>query len=254
MSPLLLSLLFVIAVWWAGTGIVLYLQQRLDPRGRALPAVLTGALVLCVAFLWHTAQRPSPLGIAIAFVSAVAIWGVLELSYFLGLVTGTHRRHCPAGCTPWQRFKLALGTSLYHELSVVLIGTALVVSLWQASNPVALYTFVVLWLMRWSAKLNLFLGVPNFNSEWFPERLTYLTSYMHRSPVSALYPVSILLASLVCLSLLYQALIATDHLSLIYGLPAFLLMLAVLEHVFMALPIEDNALWNRLFNRPSGQS
>ncbi len=251
---MLLPLLFVITVWWVGTGVVLYLQQRLDPRGRTLPLMLIGMLVLCAVSIWHTAASPSPGGIAVAFLGAVAIWGVLELSYYLGIVTGTHSRYCPANCDRWVRFKLALGTSLYHELSIVFIGIAMSVALWQADNPVALYTFAVLWLMRWSAKLNLFFGVPNFNSDWIPDRLAYLDSYMRRSRVSALYPVSMMLACLAFAALLYHALNAHDHLTLIYGLPAFLLMLAVVEHVFMALPVEDNALWNRIFNKPTGQA
>jgi putative photosynthetic complex assembly protein 2 len=36
-------------------------------------------------------------------------------------------------------------------------------------NRVAAATCATLGLMRWSAKLNLFLGVRNYNQDWLPE-------------------------------------------------------------------------------------
>ena len=252
MSPLLAALLFAVALWWLGTGVVLYLQQRLVPRegagvmnGTAL-AIGTAAALAVVALLWSggTGGAASSL---IAFAAAIVLWGTLELSHYLGLVTGTHERRCPVGARGWRRFRLALGTSIWHELSVLGAGLMLTTLLWSAENPAGLYTFLVLWLMRWSAKLNLFLGVPNFSTEWFPARLSHLASYVRHAPVSVLYPVSLTLAALAVVQLVSLAVAAGERHALVHALPAALLLLAVVEHVFMALPFADTRLWNRVF-------
>lgn len=262
MIPILVATLFAVALWWLGTGVVLALQQRLRPleggeggtglRGAAA-GVGAGAAVAVAALLWsgaHTGTFATLTG----FTAAIVLWGALELSHSLGLVTGTHARACPLGARGWRRFRLALGTSIWHELSVLGVGLLLAAMLWRAPNPVGLHAFLVLWLMRWSAKLNLFLGVPNFSTEWFPARLAHLTSYVRRAPVSALFPVSLSVATLLVIALTRLALEASGSRALVHALPAALLALAVLEHVFMALPIADTRLWNRLFGTRTAEA
>ena len=183
------------------------------------------------------------------FTAAIALWGVFELAFALGFLTGTHRMRCPADARGWSRFRLALGTSLWHEIAVLGTGTAAALLLIEAANPTGALAFIVLWLMRWSAKLNLFLGVPNFSAEWFPDRHAHLASYLRRSRVSAFYPIAIGAASLVAALLFARSAQADGDAALVYALPATLLALAVLEHVFLALPIADLELWNRWFAR-----
>lgn len=258
MTSFLLALAFAVALWWLGTGVVLALQQRLRPNASGTdepPAhgvalgVAFGALGGASALVWAAGQSGVVASLT-GFTAALVLWGALELSHYLGFVTGVHRRVCPPGARGWYRFRLALGTSIWHELSVAATGLALLAFLHDAPNPAGLHAFLVLWLMRWSAKLNLFLGVPNFSTEWFPTRLSHLASYVRRAPVSALFPVSLTLASLVTVALAYHAHQASGTRALAHALPAALLALAVLEHVLMALPIADTRLWNRLFGLP----
>lgn len=239
--------LIVIATWWIGTGVVLYLQQRIE-IARA-PLILTLALMSfgCLVALRHTSNGFDNWQSYGGFVAAVVLWGCIELSYYTGLISGVHKRQCPENCTNATRFRLALGTSIWHEISV--LGTAFVVVwiCWAGSNPAGMYSFLVLWLMRWSAKLNLFLGVPNFNAEWFPKRLAYAHSYMKRSSVSTFFPLSVLFASVVAINWMVIAMSEPPAQALASALPCVLLMLAILEHLFMALPIADSVLWNRVF-------
>jgi putative photosynthetic complex assembly protein 2 len=140
---------------------------------------------------------------------------------------------------------LALATSLYHEVSIVLTGALLLALTWGEPNMVGFWAFVVLWLMRWSAKLNVFLGVPNLNIEWLPEHLRFLQSYMGQRSMNHLFPLSVTIATVVVVLLLGEAAAAgasafdTVALTLI----ATLLALAVLEHWFLVLPLPDEALW-----------
>ncbi|MFK7890026.1 MAG: putative photosynthetic complex assembly protein PuhE [Granulosicoccus sp.] len=248
------AVLTVIATWWVGTAVVLYLQQRIQVVGTSLVLTLTAVALSSIAALKLCSLGMSTWQSYGGFTAAIVLWGCLELSYFTGLVSGVHKRHCPQNCNNSRRFRLALGASIWHEISVV-AAAALVIALCASeNNPTGLYTFAVLWLMRWSAKLNLFWGVPNFSTDWFPQHLAYVHSYMRRSPVSVFFPLSVLLATAVSIRLMMSTLDASPEHALSTALPCVLLMLAILEHLFMALPIADTALWNKVFTREYPES
>ena len=98
---------------------------------------------------------------------------------------------------------------------------------------------------RLSTKLNLFLGVPNFAAEFFPDHLRHLTSYMRKGPASALFPVS--MAAGAGLAGVEAVLAfrpdATPYQLVGLSLVFVLTVLALLEHAFMVLPLHDAALW-----------
>ncbi|MCU0834831.1 MAG: putative photosynthetic complex assembly protein PuhE [Chromatiaceae bacterium] len=237
--------LFALFVWWLGTGVVLFLDNL--PRRTYRWSLLAAGAVLLAALWGLIATRAStdPAAAYAAFAWGVLIWGVLEMTYFMGLVSGPRKSPCPEGCRAWRRFALALATSLYHEVSIVLTGALLLALTWGEPNMVGFWAFVVLWLMRWSAKLNVFLGVPNLNIEWLPEHLRFLQSYMGQRSMNHLFPLSVTIATVVVVLLLGEAAAAgasafdTVALTLI----ATLLALAVLEHWFLVLPLPDEALW-----------
>jgi len=247
MTPWLTTLALALLIWWMGTGVVLYLQQTLSKHSLFTRWSLLGLGIACVAVLLATQHTVSTAFTVVAFIAAVCLWGTIELSYYLGLVTGLHERNCPPGSKGWQRFRLAVGTSIWHELLTLSLGIGLTLALLGANNPTGLYTYAVLWLMRWSAKLNLFFGVPHFQPDWFPSHFNYLKSYLRRAPVSYFFPISITAATLVVAQLIYLSLNATGAQLLVYSLPATLLALAIVEHGFMVLPIAESRLWNGLF-------
>jgi putative photosynthetic complex assembly protein 2 len=115
-----------------------------------------------------------------------------------------------------------------------------------ATNPVAAETFLVLWAMRWSAKLNLFHGVPNLNEEFFPAHLDYLKSYIAKRRWNWLFPVTVG-AAMVAFWLLARASAAPD-LEPIQRVQLLMvtttLGLAIVEHWFLVLPIPDQKLWS----------
>lgn len=246
---LLTPILIVIAVWWFGTGIVLYLQQRIAIVRTPLIATLSVLSIGSLIALYAGSNGTQPWHSYVGFIAAIVLWGCIELSYYTGLVSGVHKRACPDGLGTTKRFKLALGASIWHEVSVLFTGGVVVTLLLHAQNPAGLYSFLVLWLMRWSSKLNLFFGVPNFNTDWFPKRLAYAHSYIRRAPVTLFFPLSVLVASLVAIQLITSSLAKPPTEALTTLLPAVLLLLAILEHLFMALPIADSELWNRIFAR-----
>lgn len=248
MSTWLITIALALSVWWLGTGVVLYLHQTLSRNHEFTRNSLIGVATLCLVALVTTQHGTNAASIVASFIAAVTLWGVVELSYYLGYVTGVHTRPCPPDIAGVDRFRLALGTSVWHELMVLTLGVALTVLLFSSSNPTGLLTFLVLWLMRWSAKLNLFLGVPHFQPDWFPVQFHYLKSYLKRSPVSWFFPLSIGAALLVMGHWIQLSISSTGANVLTHSLPAALLALAIVEHGLMAVPVSESRLWNTTFN------
>jgi putative photosynthetic complex assembly protein 2 len=149
------------------------------------------------------------------------------------------------GAAGAARFSEAVGAVLHHELALLVCGAAVVAVSYGGANPTGLWTFAVLWIMRLSAKLNLFLGVPNRGEAFLPERLRYLASYFADRPINALLPVSITGATAAALLLALQVLDPATLPGAATGLTLVtaLLALAIVEHWFMILPVPVVALW-----------
>ncbi len=245
MLEYLLPISLAVLCWWFLTGILLFLN-KLPAHTHKWSLVGTTALfAVGLITLDVVARDASQTGVVLAFLQALAIWSWLELTYLTGALTGASREPCPPDAVGWQRFKLALKTSIHHELAVVLVGSLIIVWTWDAVNPFCALTFSTLWLMRWSAKLNLFLGVASINVEWFPEHMRYLATYIRKRPMNALFPISIAAASVIAMWWFHNATSATEaHLRTGYLLVTSLLCLAILEHGFMVVRIRDSWLWD----------
>ena len=107
-------------------------------------------------------------------------WGWQEVFFLTGAITGPRRHACAADCSGWRHFRHGVQAILHHELSLLVAGAVLVAIGWNAPNPVGMWTYLVLWGMRQSAKLNLFLGVRNLGVEFLPQHLRYLQSFFRR--------------------------------------------------------------------------
>jgi putative photosynthetic complex assembly protein 2 len=252
MSDLLWAAGLALLSWWLSTGVILYLNHLPRASHRWSMCVASALLLICLFHLPGISADQSRMGAALGFFLALLIWGWLEMSYLMGFVTGPRSEPCPEGVTGWKRFHLAVQTSLYHELAVVMAAAMIIAITWGAPNQVATWTFLVLWLMRWSAKLNLFLGVVNYNQDWFPEHLQYLGSYTRRRSMNLLFPLSVGLGTIIASVLITLGLQSDEgeersgHL-----LVGTLLALAVLEHWFLMLPLRDSALWQWALRKKS---
>jgi putative photosynthetic complex assembly protein 2 len=98
--------------------------------------------------------------------------------------------------------------------------------------------------MRLSAKLNLFLGVPNVGEKFLPAHLQYLKGFFKKRPMNLLFPLSIS-ASTIVFTVLAQRFMATEEPFKVvgYALTLSLLALAILEHWFMVLPLPSEKMW-----------
>lgn len=239
--PVLLTLF----IWWFSTGAILYLDGL--PKRTYRWSFLGTSIIAVLAFVGLIATRDTASLAAayIAFTCAILIWGWQEMAFLMGYVTGTRRAPCPAGASDSRRFMYATQAIIYHECALIVTGLAIIAFTWGAANQVGALTFAVLWAMRLSAKLNLFLGVRNLYEKFLPDHLKHLESYFKRSAMNLLFPVSVTAASIVAAVLWSNAISNTNAFdSTRDTLLATLLTLAVIEHWFLVLPVPAEAMWN----------
>lgn len=245
MVQYLYPVLFALFIWWFSTGLILYLDGL--PKHTMRWSMLGATVLAAIAIAGLIAVRSDTglLAVYIAFTAGVVLWGWHEITFLMGLVTGPNKQPCPADCTGWRRFVAATRTLIYHEIAIFLTAAGLIALTWGADNQVGTWTFVILWIMRLSTKLNVFLGVPNITENFLPEHLHHLKSYFARRPMNLLFPVSVTVSTVAAAALVTGASAAAADLGQSAGFTflATLLILAVLEHWFLVLPIPVEKLW-----------
>jgi putative photosynthetic complex assembly protein 2 len=236
--------LFAILLWWFSTGVILYLDG-LPRRTFGVSLAVGGAAALGSLLLLHQLRGATDTASAyIAFTAAIVIWGWNEMAFLMGVVTGPRRIPAQERLTGFARFREAAATVIWHELAIAASGVAIALVTLGGANQIALVTFAVLWLMRLSAKINIFLGAPNVTVEFLPAHLTYLGSYFRKRAMNGFFPPAITAATLIGAWLALQAGAAADaHDRAGYALAAGMMALAVLEHWLLFIPISTSWLW-----------
>lgn len=245
MSDLALPVLYTLFAWWFSTGVILYLDG-LPPR--TFPLTLQGATLVLGAALYalvHTRNDTSVAGAYCAFTCALLVWAWQEVAFLLGVVTGPRRTACPPGVVGWPRFVYALQAVLYHELALIVLAIGVVACVGPGENRVGIWTFMTLWIMRQSAKVNIFLGVRNLGEGFLPPHLRYMASYFKRAPMNVLFPISVTLSTGAAILVWWH--LATGTLSAFetagLALVGTMLALGALEHWLLVLPLPTEALW-----------
>jgi putative photosynthetic complex assembly protein 2 len=246
MTALLMPVLYTVLLWWSATGIILFLNRR-EPR--SFPASLAGAsLLLAAGFfgLWDSRDDGSVAAVYVAFTSALLVWGWLEMSFLMGFITGPRRIAMPERARGTQRFLPAVQAILYHEFALLVGGGLLCLLTLGGSNHFGIWTFTLLWVMRLSAKLNLFLGVRNLGLEYLPAHMKYLGTYFRQRAMNPLFPLSLAGASWTTLwfAAAAGAPDADEGTAVGFTVLATLSGLAALEHIFLVLPLRSERLWS----------
>jgi putative photosynthetic complex assembly protein 2 len=253
MNDHLAAVLFVMVAWWSSTGLILLMDGL--PRS-TFRFSLTAASLLALGGLYglYASSRLDSRAAAYwAFLFSLVVWAWHELTFLLGIVTGPRKESCPPEARGWQRFRYATAAVIHHELALAVTLGAVVALTWGAPNQVGTWTFVVLWAMRLSAKFNVYLGVRNLTTEFIPEHLRYLLSYFRKARLNPLMPVSLVVGSAIVVRLVAGSVAedATAFIQVGHTIVATILGLAVLEHLFLTLPIPDQLLWRwAMRNRP----
>jgi putative photosynthetic complex assembly protein 2 len=237
-SVLLPALIFATLLWFFSTGAILWLNRL--PRDYH-PGAITAATPLAAAAVCATIVSGGETGAAahyLAFSSAIVLWGWHEMSFLMGFVNGPRRTPCPAGVRGWRRFVVSAETVIHHEVALAATLAGIAALTWGQPNQTATLTFAILFAMRLSAKLNIFLGVANLSAEMMPDHLAYLKTYFRSTPMNALFPLSIAGCAAVAFWLTPVATESTGS-----ALLLALVLLGLIEHLLMMLPVRDAALW-----------
>jgi putative photosynthetic complex assembly protein 2 len=245
MIEVMLPVLFAVFIWWFSTGLVLVLDGL--PKQTFRWSILISSLLAAGAFagLAHTAGQSSTMGAYCSFSCALLVWGWHELTFLTGWLTGPRKQPSPPDSDGWARFFQAVGAIVWHELAILASGLLIIALTWGAPNQVGAWTFSVLWVMRTSAKLNLFLGVRNLSEEFLPAHLAYMESFFRRRAMNLLFPFSLVGACAVLALVVMRAVEPGLPEGQVVGwmLVASLLFLAIVEHLLLVLPLPSTALW-----------
>ena len=239
-------------LWWFSTGAILWVVRRTEDEGgkqaamAALPLLMGGCMGV-----WLSLERGDVGGAYLGFAAALAVWGWIELAFLTGLITGPNGYPCPPDAIGIERFVRAWGTIAYHEILLILVLAVFIAISWGQLNPIAFWTFAILFGARITAKLNLFFGVPKINIEFLPTHLAHLPSHFRIARMNWFFPISV-----TALSVLVAGLVAlaghaeTQGGTVGYVLLATLSALALLEHWLLVLPLPDAKLWRWMLPEP----
>jgi putative photosynthetic complex assembly protein 2 len=219
-------------------------------------AALSVAMALATAGVVMLRPDASVIGAFAGFGLGIVVWAWHEAAFLFGFLTGPRRDECPPGLSPWRRFLAASETVIAHEIAIALNAALLVALSWGAANQTAMWTFLLLWGMRLSAKANIFAGAPHLSDELLPERLRYLKSYFGPKRITVLFAATMILITIITVGLTAAAMSAptSAHEGASLALLATLAALATLEHALMAAPLRDAAMWRWARRRDAAES
>ena len=238
------AVLFALFVWYFSTGVILYLDGLPARTFRWSMLGATALLVVALHGLAASSTDPTPTGAYLAFAYGVLAWAWQEMAFLMGFLTGPRRHACAPDCGGWRHFVHAVQAVLYHELAIVAGAVLVLAATWGGANQVGTWTFVILWAMRESAKLNVFLGVRNLNEDFLPAHMAFLGSFMTKKPMNLLFPVSVTASSVVAVMLVQRAGAPDAFAATGYTFLSTMLVLAVVEHWFLMLPVPFGQLWS----------
>ncbi|WP_052161570.1 putative photosynthetic complex assembly protein PuhE [Hoeflea sp. BAL378] len=239
------AVLIASVAWWVATGLVLALARAGSRYFKTVMALATGVATIGVIGLAATAEDgATAVSAYVAFFSALALWAWHETTFLIGLVTGPRRIAASEAPHEKTRFRAAFLTVRDHEIALFATMLGLVWFMGGAENTTGLLAFGLLWVMRISTKLNIYLGARHAISDMLPDRLSYLKSYFRTDRTSGWFYVSLTGSAALLAWLVFAAATAeTDHGAVKWTLLAAFAGLALIEHLFLVLPVRDSALW-----------
>lgn len=244
-TGLALPFAVVVALWFVSTGLVAMINHRLRASFGSALTIACGCALLGLALVALTSHSTAIWATYASFLGGLLIWSWHEISFLTGAVAGSHRDPCPTDASGWQRFSLATMALIHHEVALAMTAGLLLSLAAVTANPTGAYAFALLLIFRLSSKLNIYRGVPNMSDELLPAHLAYLKSYFGPK---ALHPLLLLtIAAIVALAgwfALRAMSASSDGAAVSASLLCCLCLLAALEHLFLAIPFRDSALWS----------
>ena len=240
-----------IMIWFVATGLVAWADNR-DATTFPKSLLIGGIGGICgLLLILFVSQSVSVLAVYAAFVGALMVWGWHEIGFLTGAAAGPRRVPASPGLTGARRFAEASATVIHHEVVLAITALVLISLSWNMPNQIGATVFVLLFGLRLSAKINMFVGVPNSTAEMLPPHLDYLKTYFGRNRMTWLLAGSVV--AIVAIAMWFGSLAMAAEIGSAEMVGASLLttlcLLGALEHVFLALPFRDGMLWGWAFRK-----
>lgn len=240
-----------VAIWFVATGLIAWADSRGRSTFRRSIAIGGVAGIAGLVAILVTSQTADHWAVYLSFVGALMVWGWHEIGFLTGAAAGPRRVALDANTSGFERFTQASATVIHHEVALALTALMLISLSWNAANQIGATVFVLLFALRLSSKINLFVGVPNSTTEMLPAHLDYLKSYFGPNRMTLLLGVSIfaILALAGWFASLAIAAPAGSPEMVGASLLTALCLLGAIEHLFLALPFRDGMLWGWAIRR-----
>lgn len=232
-------------VWWASTGSLLWLVRQSRAVRYWAAAAFSFAAAIATLTVLPLRDIGTPAGAYAGFACGIILWAWHESMFLFGYISGPRKTPCPEGLKIWPRFVVSTEAVIHHEVAIAVHGALILMLSWGALNTMAAATFLLLWAMRLSSKLIVFLGAPNISDHMLPPHLRYLSTYFNKTQATALFPIFIAVVAGVAFTFGYAGFSepAGSFAATGYLLLATLATLAVIEHLALVLPVPDAVLW-----------
>ena len=235
--------LVTVFLWWSATGLIAWLIGKSESSYRMTLLGASAIALISLVIISNLSIQTSASSAWLSFSAALGVWGWIEVTFLTGAITGPHR-HRQVPRDGFAHVRDAIRAILWHELLIIAIVALCAWLTWTTENRTALYTLLLLWVMRSSAKLNLFLGVRNLGEVFLPRHLQHLLTFLRHRRMNLLFPFSMIFGSILTWQLALIAIHAEDiFVATAFSMLASLSALAMLEHALMVLPIPAEALW-----------
>ncbi|MEL7344064.1 MAG: putative photosynthetic complex assembly protein PuhE [Pseudomonadota bacterium] len=243
-----IAALIALFTWWFSTGAILWLVRQAERYGVWGPqrAALLALPLLGIGFRAIAVSGES--APYLGFFGALAVWGWIELAFLTGLITGPNRLPAKIGMSEVARLRAAWGTIAWHELALAIALISIISMSSGAADKTALWTFLVLYFARISAKLNFFLGVPRHHIEFLPEGIAHMGTYFRSGGPGWFYAASNIALTFAVFCWI-ERYMATGGIG--FALLGTMTALALLEHWLMVLPLPDEKLWRWMIPAPA---
>ena len=254
-----ISIIFVFFLWWSLTGLILYVAKKGDLVGgkyHLISGILSLPIFVGAWFFYIVNLESSNLtNVMTGFLSSLMIWGWCEFTFLTGFIAGLTGKHLVKHENEKERFLNGLKSIIFNEILLLLCLGGMAFLTLGKDNNIGFFAFFILYIARVSAKLNLFFGVPYINLQFLTFRLRHLEAFCKVAPVGSFFFGSCLILSglfgFLAVTVFFSG--NTPTIQLGYLMLSTLVALAVIEHLFMAIPFRDAKLWNWMLPKFEGQ-
>ena len=105
-GSIFIAMLAAVFLWWFSTGAILLIVRLMENYSLSarLKVCIFGLPILALGLwgIWETSSSLTVLGSYFAFVSAIFVWGWIELTFLTGVITGPNKSQCPKNITLFE--------------------------------------------------------------------------------------------------------------------------------------------------------